>query len=42
VHENDGPLAQKSDTRIDENVLNYLTLARAQEQTTTEEYVAGR
>ena len=35
-------LRTQSDTGIDKDLLSYLNLARAQEQTATEEYVAGR
>jgi len=35
-------LRMLSDIRIDENLLSYLSLARAQEQTAAEQYVAGR
>ena len=35
-------LRTQSDNGIDKDLLSYLNLARAQEQTATEEYVAGR
>jgi hypothetical protein len=38
----DFSLRTLSDTRIDENLLSYLSLGRAQEQTAAQEYVAGR
>jgi len=37
----DFSLRMLSDTRVDENLLSYLSLARVQEQTVAEEYVAG-
>jgi len=37
----DFSLRMLSDTRIDENLLSYLNLARAKEQTAAEQYVAG-